>query len=302
MKSFLRRHFNSPILRFIQFIGERYKIKVFPDKLFLTLLYKHKIGKSLDLRNPLTFNEKIQWLKLFDQNNKYTIMADKYAVKEYALQVLGENLSVPTIGVYKRFDDINLEILPNSFVLKCTHDWNSVIICKNKELLDVPTAKKNLCNALNKNHYYRSLEWSYKHILPQIIIEPFLSDEKGNPPIDYRVYCFSGEPFMIHLTLDKFNNRKVVFLNKEWEHLPIEREGLTKSDIIIEKPKLLDKMLATASKLSKDIPFLRVDFYIVGERLYLGECTFYPGEGLREFYPYEWNLKLGSMINISKIK
>lgn len=293
--NFLKK-ISSCIIHFIQFVGERYKIQLLPDELYLKMLYRHKIGQTLNLTNPLTFNEKIQWLKLYDRQNKYSIMADKFAVKSYANLILGEDFTIPTIGVYVNFNDIMFDKLPNSFVLKCTHDWNSVILCNNKQELDIVKAKKRLCKALKRNHYYRSLEWAYKNILPRIIIEPFLSDATGNPPIDYRVYCFNGEPHIIHLTVNKFNDRKVVFLNTNWELIPLERAGLTKYVKYIEKPRLLNKMLDIASKLSKDIPFLRVDFYIVREQLYLGECTFYPGEGFREFYPYEWNVKLGKMI------
>lgn len=300
MNKTVSAHIKSKIIHLIQFIGERFKIQIISDRWYLKILFKHKIGKKLDTDNPLTFNEKIQWLKLYDRNNKYSIMADKYAVKTYAYEILREDICIPTIGVYSKFDDIPLESLPNSFVIKCTHDWNSVIICPDKLQFNKIEAKKKICNALKRNHYYHSLEWAYKNIPPQIIIEPFLSDDGKQAPIDYRVYCFNGTPFFIHLTLNKFNQREVVFLDKNWEPISLERAGLKKcTKNNIKKPKLLNEMLKYASKLSKDIPFLRVDFYIVAERLYLGECTFYPGEGFREFYPYEWNLKLGKMININ---
>lgn len=288
----------STFIHFLQFIGERYKIKLLPDKIFIELLYFHKMGETLDLTNPHSFTEKIQWLKLYDKKDIYTIMADKYAVKEYVLQKTGANIAIPTIGIFKNFDDVPFNLLPNSFVIKCTHDWNSVIICHNKSDLNLEEVKSKINNALKKNHYYHSLEWAYKNITPQIIIEPFLSNDGVTAPIDYRVYCFNGIPQFIHLTIDKFNNRKALFLDTNWKICNIQRDGLSSYPGLVDKPSQLNIMLEVASKVSSDIPFLRVDFYIVNERLFIGECTFYPAEGFRAFIPSSLNIKIGELIDL----
>lgn len=288
----------STLIHVLQHIGERYKIKLLPDMLYLKLLYKHKTNSELNLMVPKSFTEKIQWLKLNDKNHLYSVMADKYAVKKYATQILGYDISIPTIGIYKKFQDIPFEKLPDTFVIKCTHDWNSVIICNDKRHFNIKIARKKISRALKRNHYYHSLEWAYKNINPLIIIEPFLSNDGITPPIDYRVYCFNGEPYFIHLTLNKLKKREVLFYDTNWNKLSIVREGLTPSSQNIEKPILLRKMLLSAKMISKNIPFLRVDFYCVNNHLYLGECTFYPGEGFKPFSPEELDLQIGELISI----
>ncbi len=295
------RYLRSKFIQFIQFLGERYKIQVMPDRLFLQIIYRHKVGLKLNLNNPQRFTEKIQWLKLYDHNRNYTLMADKYEVKSFVTNILKEDITIPTLGLYNSFDDIPFNMLPQSFVIKCTHDWNSVIICKNKDNFDFTYAKSKIGKALKYNHYYRSLEWAYKYIPPRIIIEPFLSEDGVSPPIDYRVYCFNGNPHFIHLTLNKFGDRKVLFLDKNWDPIPIGRKGLNLYGQMINKPSCLAQMMDAAEKISQGYPFLRIDFYVVKDTLYLGECTFYPAEGLKEFYPMYWNQKFGEMIDTSKI-
>lgn len=294
----MKRYIRSKLIHFLQYLGERYKIKIIPDKLFLQLLYQHKVGSILDLSKPQSFTEKIQWLKLNDHNPNYTLMADKYEVKLFVANLLEEDITIPTIGLYNRCEEIPFSTLPQSFVIKCTHDWNSVIICTDKNKFDLQAAIKKINNALKYNHYYRSLEWAYKHIPPRIIVEPFLSEDGITPPIDYRVYCFDGIPHFIHLTLNKFSDRRVLFVDTDWNIIPVGRQGLSTSNTVITKPLCLSRMIEIAKRISNNIPFLRVDFYIVKSKLYLGECTFYPAEGFKAFSPIEFNRKIGDLIPI----
>lgn len=242
------RCIRSKLIHLIQYIGERYKIKIIPDKLFLRLLYRHKVGSILDLEKPRSFTEKIQWLKLYDHDPKYILMADKYEVKSFVANLLGEDISVPTLGLYKIFSEIPFNVLPQSFVIKCTHNWNSVIICVDKNKFDLRAAQKKIDKALKYNHYYKSLEWAYKYIPPRIIVEPFLSEDGITPPTDYRVYCFNGIPHFIHLTLNKFSERKVLFVDTNWNPIPISRQGLSLSNIMLNKPQCLSEMIETAKK------------------------------------------------------
>lgn len=272
-----------------------------PDKLFLKILFKRCMDKRLNLANPQTFNEKLQWLKLYDRRQEYTTMVDKYAVKKYIADIIGEKYIIPTLGVWNHFDEINFSKLPKQFVLKCTHDSGGLVICKDKNNLDMKAAKEKLESSLKRNYYWSGREWPYKNVKPRIIAEPYMEDTKVHELIDYKFMCFNGEVKCSFTCSERFSKDglKVTFFDKDWNVMPFERH-YPKSANPPTKPINYDKMLQFAEKLSKGIPFVRVDFYEINGKLYFGELTFYPGSGFEEFTPEEWDYKLGSWINLPK--
>ncbi len=268
-----------------------------PDDLYLKIFYKKKIGKKLNLKNPQTFNEKMQWLKLNDRKEIYTTMVDKYDVKEYVANIIGEEYIIPTIGVYDNFDNINFDELPNKFVIKCTHDSGGVVVCKDKSTFNIEIARKKINDCLKNNFYYLGREWPYKNVKPRIIIEKFLEDEKNEDLIDYKIMCFNGKAQCSFLCLNRRSKEglNVDFYDLNWNKMPFERH-YKQSNIVMEKPENYDLMIELAEKLAKNIPFVRVDFYDIKGKVYFGELTFYPGSGMEEFNPEEWDKKLGDLL------
>jgi len=275
------------------------KIIYLPDAIYLKLLYKDFIGKKLDLDNPKTFNEKMQWLKLFDRKPEYINMVDKYEVKKYITDIIGSEYIIPTLGIYEKFDDIDFDKLPNQFVIKCTHDSGGIVICKDKENLDLKQTRKTINKFLKRKYYFFNREWPYKNVRPRIIIEKYMEDEKEKELIDYKIMCFNGEAKLEFTCSERFSNDglKVTFFDNEWNKLPFERK-YESSKKEIKKPSNFEKMIELSEKISKDIIFLRVDWYEINGKLYFGENTFFPGSGLEKFKPEEWDLKLGNLIKL----
>lgn len=271
-----------------------------PDSIFLKLKYKLAIGNKLDLNNPKTFNEKIQWLKINDKKDIYTKMVDKYEVKKYVADIIGRKYIIKTIGVYDSFDQINFNELPNQFVIKCTHDSGGLIIVKDKSKLNIKETGAKINKALKKNYFYSCREWPYKNIIPRIIIEEYMEDETYKELIDYKIMCFNGEPKIIFTCSERYKQGlKVTFFDMNWNRLNFKRHYPTSNEKI-EKPTNYAKMIELSKKLSKNIPFIRVDWYEINKKLYFGELTFYPGSGFEEFTPSEWDRKLGDMLELPK--
>lgn len=275
---------------------------IFPDRLYLQMLFRLKMGHKLNLDNPKTFNEKLQWLKLYNRKPEYTTMVDKYAVKEYVAGIIGEEYIIPTLGVWDSVDEIDFEKLPNQFVLKTTHGGGStgVVICKDKETFDIRSAKEKLTWSLNFDIYTRLREWPYKNVKRRIIAEKFLSDDTHADLPDYKFYCFDGEPRYCQVIRGRNELETIDFYDMEWNHMPfvglnpVANNGNTP----VAKPVHLDDMIAVCKKLAKDIPFSRIDLYVINNKEYFGEITFYPMSGLGEFRPKEWNVKLGKLIKL----
>lgn len=260
-------------------------------------------GFNFDLKNPKTFNEKLQWLKLHDRNPLYTKLVDKYEVKNYIKDVLGEEYIIPTIGVYDSFEDINFDELPNEFVIKCTHDSASVIICKDKNNFDLLECKKKIDNAMKRNYYYGGREWPYKNVKPRILIEKYMCDDKLQELRDYKFFAFDGRVEYFKVDFDRFTNHGANYYDKNKNLTDIGEVVCPPNfDKKIEFPKTIDKMIELASKLSENIPFVRVDFYDVNGHIYFGEMTFYPASGYGKFIDEKWDDKLGSLIDIGKVK
>lgn len=273
-----------------------------PDKKFLSLQYKTIFGEKIDWENPVTFNEKLQWLKINNRNKEYIKLVDKYAVKDYVAKTIGEKYVVPTLGVWDRFEDINFETLPGQFVLKCTHDSGSVVICQNKENFEFTLAKKKLEKGLKKNLFWHGREWPYKFVPPKIIAEKYLEDAENSGGLkDYKFFCFNGEVRCFKIDFNRFIQHKANYYNRNKQLLPFGEEVCPPDfDYYIEIPRNIDTMIELAEKLSKGQPFVRIDFYNVNGKIYFGEMTFFPAAGFGKFIPSEWDKILGKWMNISK--
>ncbi|MDD6232080.1 MAG: ATP-grasp fold amidoligase family protein [Frisingicoccus sp.] len=272
---------------------------IIPDKIMLQLLYRAKMGKKLNLKNPVTFNEKLQWLKLYDHNPEYIKFVDKYEVRNYIAEKIGEEYLVPLLGVWDNVNDIDFDLLPNQFVLKCTHDSGSVIICKDKARFDVQKAKGKLQKAMETNFYWLYREWPYKNVKPRVVAEQYLEDNESEELSDYKIMCFNGKQKCTFTCTNRFSGTglNVTFFDTEWNRLPFERHY--KADLkVIKKPKSYAEMVELAEKLSENIPFSRIDFYKTNNKIYFGEITLYPGSGFEEFEPVNWDTTLGSWIKL----
>jgi hypothetical protein len=265
------------------------------DKLYVQIDYFLYMGKRLRLNPPVTFNEKLQWLKLYANKEEYTQMVDKYEVKKYIADIIGEEYVIPTLGVWERFEDIDFEQLPNQFVLKCTHDSGGLVICKDKSQMDMNAARKKLNKCLARNYYYQTREMPYKNVKPRIIAEKYMVDESGTELKDYKFFCFNGKVKCLFILVDRFINTRLNFFDRNFKLLPFER-GYPNTHKTIEKPLNYDKMVELAEFLSKEIPFVRIDFYNINGQIYFGEFTFTPGNGVEPFVPDAWDKKVGEWI------
>jgi hypothetical protein len=251
-------------------------------------------GYKLDLDNPKTFNEKLQWLKLYYHKPEFSVMVDKAEAKKYVASIIGEEHIIPTLYVYHSAEEIDFNKLPEQFVLKCTHDSSDLTICKNKSQLNKKNVLKQLKKGLKHNYFYIGREWAYKNVAPRIIAEKYLTDD-GEELKDYKIFNFGGEPKIIEVDYDRFKNHKRQLFTLNWERINAYYE-YPDNDKIIEKPKQLDIMLNFARKLSKGHPFIRTDFYIVNDKVYFGELTFYPHCGFGHITPFEFDLEMGNWI------
>ena len=267
------------------------------DKKYIEHIYYKKFHKKLDLNNPTTFNEKLQYLKLYNRKSEYSNMVDKYESKKYVSKIIGEEYIIPTLGIWNKFEDIDFDKLPEQFVLKCTHDSGGVYICKDKEKINKRKLKIKFKLLLKRNFYYRFREYVYKDLKHRIIAEKYM----GNNLNDYKIFCFNGEPKIILVCSNRSKNYKNTnFYDTNWNLMPFTRSNHKNNTEKIEKPKKLEEMLDIAKKLSKGIPFVRIDLYNINEKIYFGEMTFMPSGGFEGFEPQEWDEKLGEMIQLEK--
>lgn len=269
------------------------------DEKYLKKMFKIRMQQDLDLINPKTFNEKLQWLKLHDRKPEYTTMVDKYKVREYIAKTIGEDYLIPLLGVYNNADEIDFDKLPNKFVLKCNHNSGGLCICKDKSKLNIEKVKKDLNKALKEDYYLTSREWPYKNVERKIICEQYMEDDDTQELRDYKFMCFDGKVEFSFVCSERFSDDglKITFFDKDWNVLPFTRH-YPKSKIKIEKPKNYYKMIKLAEGLSQNIPFVRVDFYEINGKIYFGELTFYPGSGIEAFEPKEWDYKFGELIDL----
>lgn len=273
------------------------------DKAYLKLLYFGEMGKKLNLKNPKTFNEKLQWLKLYNRQDIYTTMVDKYAVKKFVSDRIGAEYVAQVIGVWNSFDEIDFDNLPNRFVIKCNHDCGGMLICKDKSSLtsdEIEKARKKINKSLRNNYYLRSREWSYKNVRPLVFAEEYLEDEKTQELRDYKFFVFDGKVRAMFIASERQNKNtdtKFDFYDATGKHLPIIN-GHPNALIPPALPINFDKMKELAERLAKGIPHVRVDFYEVNGKIYFGEFTFFHWGGIVPFEPEEWDEMFGSWITL----
>lgn len=274
---------------------------IIPDALYLQLRYRRVFHRHLNLKNPKTFNEKLQWLKLYDRKPEYTRMVDKYEAKQYVAERIGEQYIIPTLGVWDSFDEIDFDSLPDQFVLKCTHDSGGLVICRNKKELNSENAKRIISNSLKNNYFYAKREWPYKNVKPRIIAEKFMEDAADDALTDYKFFCFNGKAKIMYISRDHGKNPRTDFFDMEFNHLPIQVRD-PNAEIVPQKPEQFEQMRELAEILSHGIAHLRVDFYLIDGKVYVGELTFYHMSGFSKVKPEEWNEIMGEWIDLTIVK
>ena len=289
---------------FVIFVYTRFITRfINDDEKYLRFLYWLEFGKYLNLNHPQTFQEKLQWLKLYNRQPEYTMMVDKYAVKKYVASVIGEEYIIPTLGVWDSFEEIDFSTLPGKFVLKCTHDSGRVVICKDKSKFDYNLARRRINKAMRTNYYLRSREWPYKDVKRRIIAEKFM-EEAVRPTTtlaDYKFFCFNGEPKYCQVIQDRDTKETIDFFDMEWNHQKFVglNPAAGPAALCPQKPSNFSDMKRIAQDLSRDIPFSRIDLYEINDKTYFGEITLYPASGMSVFNPDEYGEILGKMIRLN---
>lgn len=280
-------------------IGKKCVAFLLTDSQYLKFVYRIEQKEKLNLVNPVSFTQKLQYLKLYDRNPEYTKLVDKLAVKDYVSDIIGKEHVIKTINSWDNANKINFKELPDKFVLKVTHDSGGLVICKDKSKLDIKKTRKMLSKALKFNYFRYSREWPYKNVPRKILCEEYMQDSKTEDLVDYKFYCFNGEPkFLYFSRYEHQENEELSFFTLDWQLAPFQRKNHKMLTIMPEKPDCFDEMIQIASKLSKNIPFVRVDLYVINQKIYFGEMSFFPASGMAKFYPEEWNNKIGEWIII----
>ena len=271
-----------------------------PDRLHLKICYRAAFGKKLRIDAPESFNEKLQWLKLYDRNPLYTTLVDKYEVKNWVAERIGSRYVVPTLDLFETIDQIDYDQLPKQFALKCTHDSGGLIICRDKDKLDIHHAQSLLKKALSTNYYYTAREWPYKNVHPRIMAEQYLDTEDSLGLTDYKFYCFNGEPQFLYVSkgLENHATAQISFLTLQWEFAPYRRDDFMPFQELPPKPVSFDEMLRLSKILSENIPFVRVDFYEYRGKPIFSEMTFTPCGGFMKFAPDEWDTRIGTLLQL----
>ena len=299
----LRTYFKKPSLIFHGFIKRFFRLiePLMSDNAFIRMIYPYYIGEKLDLQNPKAFNAKLQWLKLYYYDPRFTMMVDKANVKTFVAETIGQEYVIPTIGIWENFDDIDFEKLPNSFVIKTTHGGggNGVIVCKDKSKLNIPAARKRLNKNLKEDISVYYKEWPYKKVQRRIIVEELISTSGSIELMDYKLLCFNGKVRCSFVGSNRFGEGGVhtTYYDRDWNRLPFERSNPSEKSGI-PKPTRYEEMVRIAEILSKDIPFVRVDFYEADDHIYFGEMTFFPGSGFLAFKPKVWDERLGDWLTL----
>lgn len=276
-----------------------YKIlSILPDSTYLKLQYRYNTGNKLNLKDPTRYNEKLQWLKINDHNPRYTELVDKYLVKKVVSEKIGGNYIIPTIDVWDNPEQINIDSLPNQFVLKCNHDSKSVYVIKDKNKVDFEKILYSLGESLKTNHYDYGREWPYKNVKPLIFAEEYKEDDSGGL-LDYKVMCFNGKPMFVQLHQGRFtDNYTQDFFDTNWNHQSFNQIGEVSSKNLPPKPVFLEEMLKLSEILSESIPHVRIDWYYADNQLYFGEYTFFDASGYFDYVPDEYNYILGDYIDL----
>lgn len=295
------------LLRIPKYLYEMYLIKIASDKRIIQKQYLKRNGGYLNIEKPKTFNDKLQWLKLYDRTPLHTICADKLAVREYISQKIGDNYLIPLINVVNKIRDLDFNLLPDfAFIIKTNHGSGGVYIVNDKNKIDLDEIKRRLKYDLSSNFFTKSREWQYLNIKPKIFIEKLLLTKDGNIPPDYKFFCFNGKVEFIAYDTDRFEDHKRFFYDKYWNILPFfygDKEGYQnyykdRIPSLEGQPPLLDEMIQIAEKLAADFRFVRVDLYSVDNKIYFGELTFHPDAGYGSFYPDRFNEIYGNKLSL----
>jgi hypothetical protein len=283
------------------YLGVFKKLKSLPPEIYVKIYYEYYTGKKLNLNNPIEFNEKIQWLKVYYKNPVLNTLVDKYAVRAYVEQKIGPTYLNELLGVYHSAQEVDFDALPHAFVLKAAHGYNFNLIVKDKSKLDLKKARLKMFKWMNRNQYWRGgLEWAYKDVKPKIIAEQFLEEIGKGAIDDYKFHCFNGLPKFIHVDTDRDTVHSRCYYDLNWCRLPFNSKTIRPNITPIERPQNLEEMLEVSRKLAEGFPFVRVDLYNLNGKILFGEMTFYPGDGRTDFSPDAYNKTIGDMLELPK--
>lgn len=304
VKKIIKRIIDNPKMIFA-YINATGCLNFLPDRAILRMLWWVRTGKKLNDKTPKSFNEKIQWLKIYNHDPKLNLFVDKYAVREYVKDILGESCLIPLIGVWDDPDEIDFNLLPSQFVLKCNHNAAiGLCICRNKENLDEGHVVKELKRGLRKNFYYSSREWAYKDVRRKVICEKYMEDSSGKGLRDYKFFCFNGVAKFVYLSegLENHDTAKISFYDLDGNEMPFKRKDYAPFSEKPSFPKNFNELIDSANKLatSTKLPFVRIDLYSIDNKMYFSEITCYPNSGFIPFDPDEWDDKVGSWMDLSK--
>jgi len=280
------------------------RLKFIDDKTYLKIVYRASFNQKLDFNNVITYNQKLQYLKIYNHNNLYKKLVDKYEVRQYVKTLIGEEYLIPCYGVWETFEDIDFSILPNEFVIKCTHDSGSVIVCTDKKDFDFCDARRKINAWLKKDYFWTSREWPYKDLKRKIIIEKLLVNKFNEPINDYKFFCFDGIPRLLYISSDRnLGNKKTKFdfFDLDFNRLELAQPHHPNSLYNFIEPKCFNKMKIIASKLSANLIHSRIDLYEVDGKIFFGEYTFFHAGGFVQFIPNEYDYILGNYINLNNL-
>ena len=286
--------------RIFDALNYRKMLNWLPDKAFLKAAFRARFGRKLNLNKPETFNEKMQWMKLYNRKPEYTMMVDKYLVRNYVREKIGEKYLIPLLGVWDDSDKIDFDKLPMQFVLKCNHNSGlGMCICKNKNNLDINQVKNELRKGMEQDYYLTGREWPYKNVPRRIIAEKYMVDESGYELKDYKYYCFDGKVKIVMINSDRMSSEKTKanYFDENYQQLDFVW-GYDHAKIPPAKPEKFEEMKCLKKKLSEGIPHVRIDFYQTPNGIFFGEMTFFDGCGFDPIEPIEWDYKIGSWIKL----
>lgn len=290
--------------RIVASMASRGKLLWLNEKIAIKLIYRGQMKKKIDINNPITFNEKLQWLKLYDHNPLYTELVDKYEVRKYIKKWLGNDYLVPAIGVWDAPEDINFESLPPKFVIKCTHDSGSTVVCRDKLKLNKEALIKHLRFRMKRSHYWAGREWPYKNVKPRIIAEMFMDSGDNLGLTDYKFYCFNGNPEFLYIStgLENHETAHISFFDLAGNFMPFRRADYSGFEVAPTMPLKFEEMKEIAALCAEKIgsDFLRVDLYQIGDRVYFSEFTFTPCGGYMKFVPEEYDRKIGDLLELNR--
>ena len=276
--------------------------RILPDSAYIRLQYHSILGEWPNIDNPSSFNEKLQWIKIHDRKPEYTMMADKLRAKEFVAGLIGNEYIVPTYAVWDKVEDIDINILPDTFVIKCNHDSGSVVVCRNKAELDKEKMMNKLNAAMKRNGFWYGREWPYKNIKRQIFAEKYLEDSENKKIRDYKFFCFNCVPKFVYISegLENHATANIAFYDFEGNELPFHRDDFKQFDIQPKIPQTMSLMVELSSRIAQSVPspFVRTDFYSVNGKVFFSEITFTPCSGYMPIAPREWDRKIGEWLDL----